>query len=857
MAYKFIPQSWKDSEAYNIDHKYNFYINPRGRVFPALTATGITFAKNTIHQNMRGTYYMQTGASTDLSYLYQLPQRFIIEGWVKPKFLYTIASDQILFADTGNKALIYYYATEDKIVFQTVSGGTNDFLTTSAFASTNELNRWIYFRCFFDNTAKRKGFYLTSNGSTKADTSSTPPAGSFIPSNKISYYPTVSTDSSYIIIHELDKELSIVEYKTYQADRQIIFDFDGTTLGRERIRIAREYIPGTDVRGTLDFSCRKELNKSSQASIRVLNTNGAFSDDQYDIFDPYNGYYNGTQKYLQNKISIEIESKYSRTGSILDIPNGEATYIQNDWLTLDNWQEFDSATLTAEHKKLIISGAGYARNLTNRIIASAPQQYMRIRARQISGTLKNIYIDSEYSGGYVTSNLGIASRNFLVHTVTLSIPTYGNILSQNLYLSGYSSDDILEIDWIYIGDKSELIDPIIEPIFIGTSVDGAFKRGSTNRYNGIVNIEAEDVLSEIANMKVNRSYGYDTFDLSKNSDETTSLTHSIARLATKKEIRNYVFNSSGENATPSNSFTNSGGTLTRDNTSVLFGSYALKYVATGAGQYYRQVIKFESNDKIDVGDKFNFSVFINQGTASMVRIKMEELTSAGALVGTESYSDSGTDTGVFTRINVSREIAASTATQLRITIYALGASTFYADGFMLTRGIDPIDYFLLNATDGSSGSGSADSAATYLYDTVAFDFDTVAVTHPYYLVEKGDSPLDHLQDIADASIARGLFVTEDGVLKMPVAYNETNAANLGDIEDAGEISTQLDNTAENSVEVHGVVIVKETQERILFDGSGVGLVTDSGGKILHPIANGAEMAIAGVTSFELIYKEDE
>jgi hypothetical protein len=734
MALKFIPQSWRDDMRTNPFTNLNFYLNPRCRTIPALTEAGVSYIKNDVSTNMRGTYRMQCGGSTDLTYLYTLPQRFIIEGWFKPEFAYDIGVSQTIFGSNIDSAdlQIRYNFFDDSFLFVTRIGGISTALLQSdAFISTVDLQKWIYLRGWFDNIAKLKGLYMTCNGVSIADSTGTPGAGAFGITNIQSFFPTVATESSYWIIHELDETLATGEYKTYQADRQIIFDFNGTTLARERIRIPRNSA-SSDMRGVKSFNYHAALENelsgsacANTAGLTLYNIKGQFCDDQYDAFDPFQGYYNGTlaQKYLQNRVGIEIET----------------------------------------HAPAAISAYDY---------------------------------------------------------------------------QGYC-----------------------EPLFIGRTTPGAFRRSSPSKFYGAVSIEAEDGVAELGETKLTEAHAFETYDLCDPAAESDSLVHSIARLVTKKPIVNYALNSSFENATIGNSWLNTGmATFERSNTYAQFGTYSMKCVADAAGDKVTQVIKFETNDLIDIDDTFNFSAFIRQGTASTVKIQIEELDNTGSLIGSASETACGTDIDVFTRVNVARTILSSSCTQLRITFYAVDASTFYVDGVMLTRGIDPIDYFLVNANDGSSGIGSAESYATYSYDTVAIDADAVDIEHPYALVKKDDTVWDHLKKLADASIGYKLGMSPDGVLEFKNRYAEAGTstpANLGDVENFGGISTSLEVESSNAIKIHGYAVSTGSLTQLWSAENASGIILNTAGKPYHPISDGAYMSVNGATTFDATYSDSE
>jgi hypothetical protein len=743
MALKYIDQAWRNDQRVNFAHRFNFYINPRGRVLPALTSAGVSYVKNTSvnGDNMRGTYRMQTGATTSLTYLYTMPQRFIIEGWIKPGFAYNVAGNQTLFqcGDAAEFSIIYN-ATTDKIDMIQSPGTT---LSTSAFTSDADLQQWLRMRAWYDNTNKLAGLYVTRSGVALCDSQNVPGAGDFIPLNTISFLPGVTAQSSCWVIHELDETLATGKYKTYQADRQIIFDFNGTTLGRERIRIPVVHTP-TDTRGVKSFSLSKSVENpmtgsagANTASMTLYNINGQFSDDQYDAFDPFQGRYNGTQKYLQNRVGVEIESDYQ------------------------------------------------------------------------------IY----------------TSKVVLFGTTTLfGVTMYGNLATSN-----------------------------VEPVFIGRTTPGSFRRSSPSKFYGEVSIDIEDGISELGETKLRRAYGFDTFDLSDPASEATSLYHSIARLVTKKEIRNYIGNSSVENATIANSWTNTGmATFERSSTYAQFGTYSMKCIADTIGDKVTQRITFVGDDKIDVDDVFNFACFIRQGTASAVKIMIEETDSGGTIIGSASETACGTDTARFTLVNVPRTILSSSCVGLRVTIQAVATSTFYADGFMLTRGIDPFDWFIVNANDGTAGVISADSYTAGTYDSVAIDADAVDIAHPYALVEKGNTAWDALKKIGDASIAAYNGMSPDGVLQFRVRYNSDDMENLGDIENFGGVATSLDVAGANSIKVHGVKVIPENGPTQVFNGAQSGLfATDTGStsNMLHPINSASFLESSGATTFELKYED--
>jgi hypothetical protein len=332
--------------------------------------------------------------------------------------------------------------------------------------------------------------------------------------------------------------------------------------------------------------------------------------------------------------------------------------------------------------------------------------------------------------------------------------------------------------------------------------------------------------------------------------------HLLSRLATQHEIKNYAFNSSFENATISNSWIAYGLTASRDTTYIQFGTYCCKLVSTSGGQELDQIITFEGQDKIDIGDIFNLSIYIYQTASNSCIISISELNAGGSIIGTGSTATTGTDTGVYTRLDVSRTVMSGLCTRLLIKIISASAMTAYIDGVMLVRGIDPIGYNLVNSSDATTGTGNADNAATYLYDTVAVDTESVDLAHPYALVKKGESPWSHLKNISEALIPRQLGMTSDGVLKITTGYNETDPPVLGDITNVASVGTTLEVDATNSIKVTGVLINKETTKQLISSGTDIdGMIKNAGGQLQHPITSGSYLTLYGATEIEIPYKD--
>lgn len=924
MALKFIPESWRDDMRTRFDHGIAVYIDPRRRVVPALTSAGISWIANTKDMNLRGTYRMQCGASTDLTYLYRLSERFILEGWFRPEFNYNVAADQFIFGFSSIGARLKYDAADDRYEWYITTSGGPAYKSTSAFTTNEALQRWTYVRAWFDNAQSKAALYMLVNGVDVAGTSGVTYAGTFSPADTITFLPTVAAESSYWIIHELDEAIAAADVPTYEADRQVMWDFDGTTLGRERI-------PVTSRARSVSLSKSVQSRESgapcaNSAGVTLHNHDGRFSDDQYAAFDPAAGSYNGTaaQRYLRNRAGIEIESaapsETVRKGLIAhwsfdagdgadDSGNGYTATLDgcvadtgisaggmlfdgaNDY-AYGTHPDFTTYSLAVWYKGTDPGGAYGVTSTAKQLLSTSRNATIGIKAalhiqtggvalaRQISAAGSNVVATSAAAindgawhhicSTYDATTLRLYVDGAIADSVaaTLTSDYDGRVRMMRNYSTTYVAGTIdeprmynraltaSEVLWLYQHPGDWGATSRREPLFIGRTAPGAFRRSSPSSFYGSVSVQAEDGVSELGEMRLRNAVVYDSHDLSKPSAEADSLFHSIARLSTLKEIRNYALNSSFENATIGDSWTASGLTLTRDNTYALFGTYSAKAVSAGTGEYLQQVVAFEGDERIDVGDKFNFSAWVRQGTASTVKVMIEELDTSDTLLGTASETACGTVTAEFIRVDVGRTILDATCTKLRVTIQSTGASTFYADGAMLTRGIDPIDWFVANANDGASGEGTADDYTAGTYDSVAFDADAVAVTHPYAFLDADTSPWEALRKIGDASISRYLGMTPDGALALKVAYNATDPDNLGDIEDGGGMSSQVETETANAIKVHGVVVVEETAPKLVWSAEASGLfLTDIGSKCKHPIDDGDPLELNGATVIEATYSE--
>jgi len=390
---------------------------------------------------------------------------------------------------------------------------------------------------------------------------------------------------------------------------------------------------------------------------------------------------------------------------------------------------------------------------------------------------------------------------------------------------------------------------VYEHEFVGRINDGMFARRSEVGDISRVTIEADDRVEEFKRRVRQKGRYYEDYELSNTSTSSTSLLHTIAKMETQREWYNFVANSSFENATAANSWavSGSGSTVTRASGG-LHGSYQLDWLVNGAAATMTQTVTFADTKKLNVGQKWNYSIWGKAATAFDCVLSLNELASGGTALTTNTAATATFAAGGgWVRMDKTVTISTSATNSLQVKLAGESTATLSVDCAMLIQNDRPLDWFVLNNNDGAAGEESADDADSDVYDTVGFDVDDAMVTHPWARVEAGENVWEYLQQIANATAARYIGMDSAGTLKYRTIFKTSYAdpSALATVDATQSIDTILDVTQANKIVVHGVKINKDSNQRQVWDAASCNAFTKDGTSwIREDVANGGNWPTA-------------
>lgn len=379
-----------------------------------------------------------------------------------------------------------------------------------------------------------------------------------------------------------------------------------------------------------------------------------------------------------------------------------------------------------------------------------------------------------------------------------------------------------------------------ETFFVGRVNDDYFQRTSQVKNLSMVNITAEDMVSDIAREVKRKARSYTDYDLCKPTGEATSLLHTIVRLATKKDIYNFLANSSFENTTIGNSWTVSGAGATFSRVGGgLQGSYQGDLVYGSAECQVYQKILFTGTKKLNVGETWNISIYLKSASACSFVIRFYELDSVGSNGYTDvTYTLTGGEGWV--KWEVSRSITDTASDRLQLSIFCNDNVTLSMDCAMLVQNDVAYDWFVLNNNDGASGIESADDADSASYDTIGFDTDAAAITHPYAVIEEGKSIWKYIRDLKEASLARYAGVDSSGTFVFKPRIDEpADPSSLITITAVKGLYSQLQLQQANKIIIHGIRIDKHSFNTLIWSAEQSGMF-GGGEKPAISLANGEQ-----------------
>ena len=347
-------------------------------------------------------------------------------------------------------------------------------------------------------------------------------------------------------------------------------------------------------------------------------------------------------------------------------------------------------------------------------------------------------------------------------------------------------------------------------LIVGRVDDNYFKRRTMRDGISFVNITVEDGVAEMGRKKIENSQAWENKDIC-DSTESNSLIHLVSRVQTSKKVRNYAHNSGFENATISNAWTATTLTLTRDTADEFIGSACAKMVydnIAGGQQNIYQSISFDGDEKLNVGEKWTFSVILKSSAACNNDISLVERDSGGSNDFTNTtYTIAGGEN--YTIWSVTHTITDSDSDELRIIIYMDDNVTLYGDMVKLFRGDRNINFYV----DNTAETLDADDYAEDEYDTIGFDCDAVDIQHPWKRIEEGTTIWDNLTSLAGAALPNYFGMNEAGTLELRAMLTNTTTNTYTDL-------IAEENITEDDILMNIGVILAPRANRIIVKGSG-------------------------------------
>ena len=393
-----------------------------------------------------------------------------------------------------------------------------------------------------------------------------------------------------------------------------------------------------------------------------------------------------------------------------------------------------------------------------------------------------------------------------------------------------------------------------EPLFRGLIPSGSFNRSTGAGGVSTISVSAEDAIAEISRRVVRRPRSVQDYYLSRATPSSNSVLHFIAELATKKEVYNYLTNSSFENATIGDSWSTTG-TLTRISTAALADSYAGNF--SGTDKALSQTVMFADLTK---GESFTGSIYIYSASAINGTLVLTD-NDSGGVNGTTSTAWAHTGKG-WEKATCEHAITDSTSDRIVFTCNFTGTvANIPVDCAMLKYGGD-IGWIVINSNSGTTYSASGVSAIgsemSASYDYVGIVADDVTYQHPWVQVEDGDNIWEEIKNVCDAILARHCFIDASNVMRIPSMLSSALPASLGSLPAAAQIASGQQRVTANKLTVQGVQILEWHKPQTLWMAESANIEddSDSDGKFSRTLADGEtfpSIAIDGVVTYEAKY----
>jgi hypothetical protein len=310
---------WKEALAKSVNpdgtSDIRCYLDPRGVEYAPIAGTE-TYYTNTSADQVLGEFSLSR-STVNVPFDFTYPITF--ECMVKPGWAYDTAVNVEFckfYSDIYDtpKVTLFYSAATDQIgayIYQNLAGGGGAAITSvtaklaKVYTSNAMLQQWI--RLTVVITASAVTIYANGNGavSSAVTMSGIRKCQRFSPGNdSLSYI-------NYVLIYPglAATAAQICSYYNNVKNESVFFDFQQKVLGRTRCDVT-EYLRSYNWQAIDGY-------RASTASVSFQTKNGELADDQYAIYAPESGSYNGlTQKYMTQSLGLSLAYKSKQKAQI-------------------------------------------------------------------------------------------------------------------------------------------------------------------------------------------------------------------------------------------------------------------------------------------------------------------------------------------------------------------------------------------------------------------------------------------------------------------------------------------------------------------------------------------------------------
>ena len=738
--------------------------------------------KLTTH-NVPGSHYLSSGYT---EHLLEMPSQFTIQIDFAPTFAYGTGSNQFLcgWRSGASYFFLYYAAAADKFYAVWYDGGTARVLVSAQYddgTTYRNINQHIKLTAAIDlTTGSTAGSSLWMNktqddiawdGAIDAKTTV------FNKQQIRAHNGTAGAFDIAFVRFWSDRILTDAEVQNDAKDvenEEIYFSLNGYGTGKSRCNISQYVVGGfsTERHRTDPINGAFSANK---LALTLNNIGGIFSDDQYAAYVPASNQYNGTtaQKYLRNRCGLIGESWYSGDSDTFFVgrlsqgfPRSSAKVnfssiglVAEDGVA-DLAKSFEQNGRYWEDHKLVnqnlidrhgCESATAPAMYTETSVTASNALFVRSSAQAYHGRYSYLFTVDGAADTWVDLQDALASGD--MHGLVAG-STYK--LSAKVYIPSGAmtgTEMILAIGDYHGAAWSEDTQAAVNlyDAWQHVTVTSTLNASATGIY---IRVKAADAAVATETFYIDEITLVCTSDASEHED--VSLFHKVAHRADRK-CRQYLANNSFENATIGNSWlVSTGGTLNKDAADGLFGSASGELIPGAAAEQAAQTVTFAGTKKLNVGETYNFSVFVKSTAAAATGnnfVVIFESDSGGSndnttvvwsLVGGEGYK----------RTEVSHTITDPDSDRLVVWVGGAAGDTINIDGAMLVDGDRALNYFVVNTNDGAAGIESADDAPEITWPWFGFDVPNIDFLHGWRRLDRGSRIWDENKSIGLASGAR-------------------------------------------------------------------------------------------------------